>query len=78
MTATEVASAGLERLSRRELQVLDLMAEGRTNKAIARSLFVSDRTVETHITSILHKLGLMPTRDDHPRVQAVVAYLSAR
>jgi serine/threonine-protein kinase PknK len=78
VTATEVALAGLERLSRREREVLDLMAEGRTNAAIARRLYVSDRTVETHVTSILHKLGLVPTHDDHPRVQAVVAYLSAR
>jgi DNA-binding NarL/FixJ family response regulator len=78
VTATELALTGLDRLSRRELEVLDLMAEGRTNAAIARRLFVSDRTVESHVTNILHKLGVVSTRDDHPRVQAVVAYLSAR
>ena len=78
VTATEVALVGLDRLSRRELEVLNLMAEGRTNAAIARRLFVSDRTVESHVTNILHKLGVVPTQDDHPRVQAVVAYLSAR
>jgi serine/threonine-protein kinase PknK len=76
--AIEVPLGGLERLSRRELEVLDLMAEGRTNGAIARRLYVSDRTVESHVASILHKMGLVSSRDDHPRVQAVVAYLSAR
>ncbi len=78
MIATEVVPSGIGRLSRRELEVLDLMAEGRTNAAIARRLVVSDRTVESHVASILHKLGLVSTHEDHPRVQAVVAYLSMR
>jgi DNA-binding NarL/FixJ family response regulator len=51
------------------------MAEGRTNGGIARRLFLSERTVETHVTSILSKLRLPSGEDDHRRVLAVVAYL---
>jgi serine/threonine-protein kinase PknK len=67
----------LEELSRREREVLALMAEGRSNSGIARRLWVSERTVEKHVQSILAKLGLPETTDDHRRVLAVVAFLKA-
>jgi serine/threonine-protein kinase PknK len=65
----------LDRLTAREREVLALMAEGRTNAAIARRLYLSERTVETHVASILGKLDLPSGEDDHRRVLAVVAYL---
>jgi DNA-binding NarL/FixJ family response regulator len=64
-------------LTPREREVLALMAEGRTNVGIAKRLFVSERTVETHVASILGKLGVVAGEDDHRRVLAVVAYLRA-
>jgi DNA-binding NarL/FixJ family response regulator len=68
----------LEDLSPRESEVLALMAEGRSNAGIARALWVTEGTVETHVHSILMKLRLPETDDDHRRVLAVVAYLDAR
>jgi DNA-binding NarL/FixJ family response regulator len=65
----------LTSLTTRERQVLALMAEGRTNVGIARRLWLTDRTIETHIASILAKLGLPTSDDDHRRVLAVVLYL---
>jgi len=65
----------LEALTDREREVLSLMAEGRTNRAIANELFVSERAVERHVTSIFVKLDLPTTDHDHRRVLAVVAYL---
>ncbi|MEV7005886.1 response regulator transcription factor [Streptosporangium sp. NPDC051022] len=65
----------LERLSPREREVLALMAEGRSNMAIARSLVVSEAAVGKHIGNILTKLDLPPAEDDHRRVLAVVTYL---
>ena len=62
-------------LSPRERDVLALMAEGRNNAGIARRLFLTDRTVETHIASIMSKLGLVETREEHRRVLAVLAWL---
>jgi DNA-binding NarL/FixJ family response regulator len=67
----------LEELSPREREVLELMAEGRSNKAICAKLFLSPKTVETHVNSIFTKLGLMPAPDDHRRVLAVLTFLRA-
>lgn len=62
-------------LTPREREVLALMAEGRTNLGIARRLWLTDRTVETHVSSILAKLGLTDSDEDHRRVLAVLAFL---
>jgi DNA-binding NarL/FixJ family response regulator len=67
----------LEHLSQRELEVLALMAQGRSNKAIAERLIVTEHTVEKHVKSILGTLQLPVSPDDHRRVLAVVAFLSA-
>jgi DNA-binding NarL/FixJ family response regulator len=68
----------LESLSPREREVLALMAEGRTNAAIAKRLFVTEGAVEKHISSILTKLDLHPSEDEHRRVMAVLAWLRGR
>jgi DNA-binding NarL/FixJ family response regulator len=68
----------LEDLSPREVEVLALMAEGRSNAGIARTISVTEGTVKKHVHSILNKLRLPETEDDHRRVLAVVAYLDAR
>jgi DNA-binding NarL/FixJ family response regulator len=65
-------------LSPRELEVLELMAEGRSNAGIARRLWVTEGTVEKHVRSILTKLGLAETDDDHRRVRAVITFLDSR
>ena len=65
----------LRRLTPREREVLALMAEGRSNTAIARTLVVSEAAVAKHIGSLLAKLDLPPDADDHRRVRAVLAYL---
>ena len=65
----------LAQLSPRERQVLDLMAEGRTNRAISEELSVTERAVERHVTSIFGKLSLHATGHDHRRVLAVLTYL---
>ncbi len=62
-------------LTPREREVLALMAEGRTNVGIGRQLFLTERTVETHVGSILAKLGLLTNDEQHRRVLAVLAYL---
>lgn len=67
----------LETLSAREREVLALMAEGRTNAAIARAIVVTPGAVEKHISSIFGKLGLPPSDDDHRRVLAVLTFLRA-
>ena len=67
----------LDQLTAREREVLELMAEGRSNQAIAERLFVTLRAVEKHVTSIFTKLGLPASTDDHRRVLAVLAYLRA-
>jgi DNA-binding NarL/FixJ family response regulator len=65
----------IERLSPRERAVMELMAEGRTNQAISRRLFISGRAVEKHVTSIFAKLGLPAAAEDHRRVLAVLRFL---
>ena len=65
-------------LSPREREVLALMAEGRTNAGIARQLWLTEGTVEKHVRSILNKLNLPETADDHRRVRAVITYLESR
>jgi DNA-binding NarL/FixJ family response regulator len=67
----------LEELSPREREVLELMAEGRSNHAIAEQLVVTERAIEKHVTSIFGKLKLPPTAEDHRRVLAVLRYLRA-
>jgi DNA-binding NarL/FixJ family response regulator len=67
----------LDSLTAREREVLALMAEGRTNRAIAEQLYVSERAVERHVTGIFGKLDLPTTDQDHRRVLAVLAYLRA-
>jgi DNA-binding NarL/FixJ family response regulator len=64
-------------LTEREREVLELMTEGLTNAGIAKRLFLSERTVEAHVRHVLMKLDLPESEDDHRRVLAVLAYLSA-
>jgi len=68
----------LERLTDRERQVLALMAEGASNAGIAKRLWVTEGTVEKHVRSILSKLRLPETPDDHRRVLAVLTFLDSR
>ena len=72
------ASDQLAALTPREREVLALMAEGRTNRGIARRLWLTERTVETHVASILAKLGLGADEEDHRRVLAVLTFLNHR
>lgn len=65
----------IETLTEREREVLTLMAEGRSNQAIATALWMSPKTVETHVGNILTKLDLPPDPEDHRRVLAVLAFL---
>jgi len=65
-------------LTPREREVLSLMAEGRTNAGIAQRLFLTGRTVETHVASIMSKLGLHESAHEHRRVLAVLTYLGIR
>ncbi|GHF31391.1 DNA-binding response regulator [Streptomyces griseoluteus] len=67
----------LAALTPREREVLGLMAEGRTNSAVARQLVVSDGAVEKHVSNIFMKLGLTPSDGDHRRVLAVLTYLNS-
>ncbi len=67
----------LAELTPREREVLELMAEGRSNNAIAEHMVVTERAVEKHVTSIFGKLGLTPAAEDHRRVLAVLTFLRA-
>jgi DNA-binding NarL/FixJ family response regulator len=75
--ARRKAGGPLDALSPRELEVLGLMAEGRSNSAIAKQLVLTVGAVEKHVASILTKLRLPPSNEDHRRVLAVLAYLRA-
>ena len=66
------------RPSEREREVLELIAEGLTNRAIAERLFLTERTVESHVRSVLGKLDLPEREGEHRRVLAVLAYLRAQ
>lgn len=68
---------GLASLTTRERDVLALMAEGRSNGAIAQALVISERAVEKHVANIFSKLGLAPSDADHRRVLAVLRYLGS-
>jgi DNA-binding NarL/FixJ family response regulator len=68
----------LAELTEREREVLALMAEGRSNQAIAEQFEVTERAVEKHVTRIFGKLSLMPAAEDHRRVLAVLAFLRSR
>jgi DNA-binding NarL/FixJ family response regulator len=68
----------LTELTEREREVLALMAEGRSNQAIAENLVVTERAVEKHVTSIFSKLDLAPAPEDHRRVLAVLTFLRSR
>ena len=68
----------LVQLTERDREVLALMAEGRSNQAIARRLVVTERAIEKHVTSIFDKLGLIPASEDHRRVLAVLSFLRSQ
>ena len=70
-------SSPLDELTGREREVLELMAEGRTNKAIGQQLFITEHTVEKHVKNILGKLLIPASADDHRRVLAVLTYLNS-
>ncbi len=75
---SKAANARLSGLSPRELELLTLMAEGRSNRGIEKALVLSAKTVESHIRNIFAKLGLQEVEDGQRRVLAVLAYLRAR
>jgi len=77
MLGRKLGEGPLDGLTPREREVLSLMAEGRSNRAIAERLVVTERAVEKHVTGIFSKLDLPPTAGDHRRVLAVTRYLSA-
>ena len=68
----------LEDLTEREMELLALIAEGRSNQAIGEQLGIAGKTVETHVNSIFSKLGLEPAAEDNRRVLAVLSYLRSR
>jgi DNA-binding NarL/FixJ family response regulator len=78
LVAARRADDPLEEVTPREREVLSLMAEGRSNAGIAHELWVTEGTVEKHVHSILSKLPLPDTQDDHRRVLAVLTFLDAR
>jgi DNA-binding NarL/FixJ family response regulator len=78
LLASQRRNDPLRELSSREREVLALMAEGRSNAGIARRLYVMEGTVEKHVRSILGKLPIRATDDDHRRVLAVITFLESR
>jgi len=78
LLGTPSSTDPLGRLTPREREVLALMAEGRTNAGVASRLWLTDRTVETHVTSIMAKLELRESTDEHRRVLAVLTWLGLR
>jgi len=77
LLAASQSDSRLAHLTAREREVLELMAQGWTNAGIARRLWLTERTVESHVRSILAKLGVSDEDDGHRRVLAVLAYLEA-
>lgn len=77
LIAPSTSDDALAALTPREREVLALVAEGRTNASIARELWLTERTVEAHVSSILGKLGVSQSANAHRRVLAVLAYLRA-
>jgi DNA-binding NarL/FixJ family response regulator len=71
----KLANSPLAQLTEREREVLERMAQGLNNQAIAKSLFLTERAVEKHINSLFHKLGLSEEKEVHRRVMAVLAFL---
>ena len=67
----------VDELTEREFEVLGLMAEGRSNKAVADRLFITEHTVEKHVQNIFAKLQIPATTDDHRRVLAVLTFLNS-
>jgi DNA-binding NarL/FixJ family response regulator len=77
LLARHARAEPLQALTPREREVLALMAEGRSNMAIAGRLFVTEKAISKHTNNIFAKLGLPPSGDDNRRVLAVLAYLNA-
>jgi DNA-binding NarL/FixJ family response regulator len=75
LSAGGEADDPLAELTRREREVIALVAEGRSNKGIGQRLFITERAVQKHVTSIFMKLGLPHSDDDHRRILAVLAYV---
>jgi DNA-binding NarL/FixJ family response regulator len=78
LLVNRTADDPLSRLSHREREVLALIAQGRSNAAVAAGLFVSEKAISKHIANIFMKLDLPLSEDDNRRVMAVLAYLNAR
>ena len=76
LLASNAGAQPLRELTAREREVLGLMAEGRSNAAVAARLFITEKAVSKHINSIFSKLGMPPSDDDNRRVLAVLAYLN--
>ncbi|MDN5763125.1 MAG: response regulator transcription factor [Microlunatus sp.] len=76
MLARAAHNAGLERITRRQREVLELMAAGRSNSSIAQQLFITEKAVVQHVSGIYDTLGLPVSSDDHRRVLAVLRYLN--
>jgi DNA-binding NarL/FixJ family response regulator len=77
LLARNATSAPMHQLTAREREVVGLMAEGRSNAAIAAKLFITDKAVSKHTNNIFVKLGLAQSGDDNRRVLAVLAYLNS-